>query len=150
MGRLREKRPSPALVVAIVALIAALAGTAIAQEATTSAKPVTKKKAKKIAKKQANKAVDNLLPIGGTDLGDIREESQTFQVNAATTVDQRVDCDSDERVISGGSRWDNFPGTAFVGITQVDRREENGWRAGGRNFTAATQPFTVYAYCLEP
>jgi hypothetical protein len=34
--RLSQSRPSPALVVAIAALIAALAGTAIAQEATTS------------------------------------------------------------------------------------------------------------------
>jgi len=58
--RLSQSRPSPALVVAIVALVAAVAGTAIAQEATTSAKPVTKKKVKKIARKQINKLAPGL------------------------------------------------------------------------------------------
>jgi hypothetical protein len=43
-------------VVAILALVAAVGGTAVAQEATTSA--VSKKKVKKIAKKQAKKYFD--------------------------------------------------------------------------------------------
>ena len=46
----------PGLVVAVVALIAALAGTAVAQQATTS--QVTKKKVKKISKKQAKNYFD--------------------------------------------------------------------------------------------
>jgi len=139
---------SPALVVAVLALIAALAGTAIAGPTATTS--ISKKKTKKIALNQANKVVDGILPIGASELGDIREESETFQVAVNGTVNETVDCESDERVISGGSRWDNFPGIPFVGITQVDKREGNGWRAGGRNFTGAIQPFTVYAYCLEP
>jgi biotin carboxyl carrier protein len=56
MRRLTQARPSPALIVAILALVAAVAGTAVAQQATTS--QVTKKKAKKIAKKQAKKYFD--------------------------------------------------------------------------------------------
>ena len=56
MRRTMRARPSPAIVVAILALVAALAGTAVAEQATTSKqKPVTKKKVKKIAKKQVNK-----------------------------------------------------------------------------------------------
>lgn len=134
--------------VAVIALIAALAGTAVAADpiATSS---ISKKKTKKIAKNQANKAVNAVLPIGADELGDIREESQTFQVNSGQTVSQTVNCESDERVISGGSRWDNFNAPIFV-ITQEDKRDGNGWRAGGVNATGATQPFTVYAYCLEP
>jgi hypothetical protein len=48
------RRPSPAMVVAIVALIAALGGTAI------GAAFVTKKQAKKIAKNQVNKLAPGL------------------------------------------------------------------------------------------
>jgi hypothetical protein len=52
--RLRGLRPSPAIVIAVLALVAAVAGTAVAggPGATTS---VSKKKAKQIAKKQVNK-----------------------------------------------------------------------------------------------
>ena len=53
MRRLRQARPSPALIVAILALVAAVAGTAVAEQATTS--KVTTKKVKKISKKQATK-----------------------------------------------------------------------------------------------
>jgi hypothetical protein len=149
MRRLRQARPRPAFVVAVAALIAALAGTAIASDpvATTS---ISKKKTKKIAKKQANKAVDAVLPLGASNLGEIREESETFNIAGNVAESHTVDCNDDEQVISGGSKWDNFPGNPFVGITQADHRDGNGWRAGGRNFTGAAQPFTVYAYCLQP
>jgi hypothetical protein len=146
MHRSKRGRPSPAIIVAVLALVAALGGTAVAEQATTS---ITKKKTKKIAKRVANKQIALTLPIGSGELATIEERSETFQVAANSTVDQTVNCNQDETVISGGSRWDNFPGQAFVGITQVDKREGNGWRAGGRNFTGATQPFTVYAYCLS-
>jgi len=62
----RLKGGSPALVVAVLALVAAVAGTAVAEEATTSAKPVTKKKAKKIA----NKEIDKRFPVGADDIAD--------------------------------------------------------------------------------
>ena len=50
----QHRRPSPAILVAVIALVAALAGTALAgPDATTSA--ITKKKAKKIARKESSK-----------------------------------------------------------------------------------------------
>ena len=70
MSEIKRGRPSPAILVAIVALVAALAGTAVAEEATTSAKPVTKKKVKKIARKQANKQIDKRLPWQTDDIAD--------------------------------------------------------------------------------
>ena len=64
MRRMMRAGPSPAMVVAILALVAALAGTAVAEEATTSAKkPVTKKKVKKIATKQADKEIEALAVL---------------------------------------------------------------------------------------
>jgi hypothetical protein len=60
-GRIRSSRPSPAIIVAVLALVAALAGTAVAgPNASTSA--VSKKKVKKIAKKQAVKQINELAP----------------------------------------------------------------------------------------
>jgi hypothetical protein len=152
MTRLKRSRPSPALVVAVLALVAALAGTAVAADPVAQTS-ISKKKTKKIAKNQAIKQIDlfadEAFPVGGDELGTIDEHQQTFQVTAGTTTSQTVNCDEGERVISGGSRWDNFNAPIFV-ITQEDKREGNGWRAGGVNGTGATQPFTVYAYCLAP
>ena len=56
----RRVRPSAAMIVAVAALVAALAGTAVAadQGATTSA--LNKKKVKKIATKQVNKLAPGL------------------------------------------------------------------------------------------
>lgn len=79
----RMKGRSPALIVAVLALVAAVAGTAVAEEATTSAKPVTKTKAKKIAKKE----VDKKFPIGVGDIDAGVLQPRAFgQVNNNGTV----------------------------------------------------------------
>jgi hypothetical protein len=153
MTRLKRSRPSPALIVGVLALVAALAGTAVAADPVAQTS-ISKKKTKRIATNKANKAVEAFaeatFPIGGGDLGEITERSQTNQIANGTTTSQTVNCESEERVISGGSRWDNFATTPIAVFTQEDKREGNGWRAGGINVSGATQPFTVYAYCLEP
>jgi hypothetical protein len=56
MKRIFRKHPSPAMVVAIVALIVALTGTAV------GAVFITKKQAKKIAKNQANNEISKRAP----------------------------------------------------------------------------------------
>ena len=69
MRRLSHSRPSPAVVVVALALVAALAGTALAgSDATTSA--ISKKKVKKIAQKQIDKAIDGVLPVGSENIAD--------------------------------------------------------------------------------
>ena len=66
MSRIKKAMPSPAMLVAIVALVAALGGTAVAEVATTSLSKKDTKKVKKIAnkqgKKQANKQIDKKAP----------------------------------------------------------------------------------------
>jgi hypothetical protein len=60
------RRPSPAIIVAVLALVAALAGTAIAgPNASTSA--VSKKKVKKIATKQIKKLAPGLSVASATN-----------------------------------------------------------------------------------
>jgi hypothetical protein len=69
MGWISDARPSPAIVIAVLALIAALTGTAVAgPDASSSA--VNKKKVKKIARKQANKQINARLPFGTDDIAD--------------------------------------------------------------------------------
>jgi hypothetical protein len=65
MSRAKGARPSPAIVVAVLALVAALAGTAIAGPGAETSK-LNKAKVKNIAKKQINKT----LPIDSGELAD--------------------------------------------------------------------------------
>jgi hypothetical protein len=60
MRRIIRSRPSPTMLVAVLALVAALAGTAVAGPTATTS--VSKKKVKKIAKKQAIKQINELAP----------------------------------------------------------------------------------------
>ena len=61
MGGIR-RRPSPAIVVAVLALVAAVAGTAIAADPVATSSKLTKKKVKKTAKKVANKQITKRAP----------------------------------------------------------------------------------------
>jgi hypothetical protein len=155
MARLKRSRPSPALVVGVLALVAALAGTAVAADpvATTS---VSKKKTKKIAKKQAIKqidlAFDDAFPVGGDELGAIDEHSQSTTITANTTGTAEATCDDPgERVISGGWR-DNAPATTTsLAVPYEDHRTANatGWRASAIAL-GTDRTITAFAYCIEP
>ena len=75
MGRRMSRRPSAAMVVAVVALSFALVGTAVAgPDALTSA--ITKSKVKKIAKKQAKKQINNLA--GGLTVANATSNRASF------------------------------------------------------------------------
>ncbi len=65
MSRIKRARPSPAIVVAVLALVAALGGSAVAEQATTAGKNLNKKQKKqvrKISDKRANKQIDKAEP----------------------------------------------------------------------------------------
>ena len=63
MSQIKRARPSPAILVAVIALVAALGGSAVAEVATTSKlDKKEKKQVKKLAKKQANKRIDKREP----------------------------------------------------------------------------------------
>ena len=83
MGRMTGSRRSPAIVVAVLALVAAVAGTAVAGDpgATIS---VSKKKTKQIAKKQAKKQVNRLAP--GIANEEITKRAPGLSVNHANTA----------------------------------------------------------------
>jgi hypothetical protein len=133
------------MIVAVVALVAALAGTAVASDpvATTS---VTKKKTKQIAKRIANRAVADALPIGSGELATIDEHTEIVTIAANSHQSVTAACDAGETVISGGFRW------IHEGLGNLDvrasHREGNTWRAAGRNNTNTAREFRVHAYCL--
>ena len=145
MKRLRHARPSPALLISVVALVAAVAGTAVAADPVANTS-VTKKKVKKIAKKQANKAVARTLPIGFGELAAIDEHTETISVPANSHEGVTASCESGESVISGGWRW-TYTGSNNVEVRE-DQCEGNGWRASGRNDTGSPKELRVHAYCL--
>jgi hypothetical protein len=65
MKRLRDSQPNPALAVAVLALVAAVAGTAVAADpvATTAAlNRAEKTKVKNIARAQAKQQINKLAP----------------------------------------------------------------------------------------
>jgi hypothetical protein len=161
MTRLMRSRPSPALIVAVVALVAALAGTAVAADPLASTS-VSKKKTKKIAKKQANKAVDAFatatFPISGAELATIEERSasETIPVSAGGVISEETataNCQTGERVISGGwtTELEANAATTIAALQYEDKRTDNGWQASAGNLsTTNTNELTAYAYCLAP
>ena len=126
------RRPSPAMVIAIVALFAALGGTAV------GAKVLGKKQVKNIANTQANNVfsqrsgtltrvqVSRLIPAGGID-----------------TV--TATCPPGQGVVSGGAIFISGGGEIFIDDTEGSR---NSWVVGGDNFD---QPISAevraIAYC---
>jgi hypothetical protein len=165
MGKLRSVLPSPALVVGIVALVAAVAGTAVAHRASTSAKQVTVKRVKRIANQQIN----NRLPLKAANiangaittaklasgavkagqLGTVTVRNGTEEIlqdGTGGTADAH--CNPGERLIAGGAVGPNAastPGWALYDSSPTD----NGWRARARNNTGGQEGFYAVALCLQ-
>jgi hypothetical protein len=108
MSQIKKARPSPAMVVALLALIAAVAGTAIADPFAD--KSISAKKTKKIANKQITKragglTVGNAKNLGGTPASAYGLKPDWVLVNAAGGIVQQ----------SGGISVTKFsPGVYFV------------------------------------
>ena len=98
MDRLKDARPRPALIVAIVALVAALAGTAVAEQATTS--KLTTKKVKKIAKKQVEKLAPG-LSVANAD--NATNADSATNADNATNADQLGGASLDSLTIGRGT-----------------------------------------------
>jgi hypothetical protein len=123
MGLLKGARPSPAIVIAILALVAGVTGAAVAQP--TAKKAVTKKKVKKIAKKQAIKQINELAP-GLSVAGAIN----------ATNADNAANANA----------LQGKPASAFASKTSEPYREidtpgqppfQNAWSNNGAGFSTA-------------
>ena len=176
MSTIKRARPSPALVISIVAMFAALGGGAFAATATTSKQALNNKgnlqknvvKKNNIAKnavvkaKIKNNAVSEKKLKGesvtSSKLGEgsvkaSQVGSITEVVGTPTTVLENtigsatVSCPADSKVVSGGYDT-NSNAAANLGLETENRRTDNGWRASIFSFNDPSQ-LTAYAYCLE-
>jgi hypothetical protein len=124
MEKLRTSRPSPAIALAVLAIVAALAGTAIAgPDGSTSA--LTKSKVKKIATKQVNRLAPGLSVAHATSAdtatnattADSAAQAETADnATKALNADELDDLNSTEFQRSGASGSD----TADAGTVPID------------------------------
>jgi hypothetical protein len=89
MRRIKQTKPSPALLVAVVALVAALAGTAVGGMAVTSLSKKETKQVRKIANKKAKsqdkKQDERNFPVDSSQVGDAAVTSPKIADGAATS-----------------------------------------------------------------
>lgn len=154
MNDKRTKRPSPALVVAMVALFVALGGTAGA--VVTAAVPLAKRaltadNAKKLAGQTPAQIAEQAAGMPGpasSAAGLVTIKTGTWSLASGSSSDFSIACDSPQKAIAGGwddpngwaHSWDDRPspdGSAWrVYITTSDNAP--GMQSGG-----------LYAVCIK-
>jgi hypothetical protein len=157
MKRLNLGRPSPAIIVAVVALVAALAGTAVAGPGAVTSK-LSKAKVKLISQKQAKKVLKQEAPnltVGAanalTDLEYVRSNATT--VNPAQSGSAIATCPSGKYVTGGGGA-----GADVTSLETLASHPSNGnqgqlgytaWEYRVHNSGAAPHAVTAYAICAS-
>jgi hypothetical protein len=140
----RIPHPSPALVVALVALFVALSGTAVAATIVAHAKLADN--ATKLQGKTASQ-VAQLAPAPASLGGYVTVKSAAWTLNPGLVGDFTATCDSGQKAISGG-----FDSTQGVGFS-VDTRptpDGSGWRVFLLNASdTAAASGSIYAVCLR-
>jgi hypothetical protein len=123
MGSIRTSRPSSAIVVAALALVGALVGTALAgTDATTSA--INKKKVKKIATKQINKLAPG-LSVASAETANVANRATTANTANSATQAQNASTANGVRPIKVSfAAPSGTPATAFVNQGGVRMRGE--------------------------
>jgi hypothetical protein len=150
----KRGRPSPAIVVAVVALVAALAGTAVAGPGDDGG--INKSLVKKLAKKKANQQIKKATPWDAADLGvdSVHAEelagilthgqSATVPPTGFAGTEIVANCLAGEKLISGGVRAPT--GDILMG---EEHQQGQGWRAEVHNFGPNPEVVQVEAYCLD-
>jgi hypothetical protein len=140
----RIPHPSPALVVALVALFVALSGTAVAATIVAHAKLADN--ATKLQGKSAAQ-VAQLAPAPASLGGYLTVKSAPWSLNAGQASNFTAVCDAGQKAISGG--FDNPQGFGF----NVDTRptpDGGGWQilmVNASNTAGASG--SIYAVCLR-
>ena len=109
MERLRGRKPSPAMVVSIIALVFALAGSAAAGVATISAlSKKEKKQTRNIADSEVNKLAPGLSVKSAGALAGGGLKQSAFKLSVAVTLDYRASRPRAAR------RWTATPSRGWV------------------------------------
>ena len=157
MKRLNLGRPSPAIIVAVVALVAALAGTAVAGPGAVTSK-LSKAKVKLISQKQAKKVLNQEAPnltVGAanalSNLEYVRSTATT--VNPGQSGSAIATCPNGKYVTGGGGA-----GTDVTSLETLASQPSNGnqgqlgytaWEYRVHNSGAAPHAVHAYAICAS-
>jgi hypothetical protein len=167
----QPRMPSPAILVAMLALVAAIAGPAVAgQDASTSA--ITQKKIKQIVTKQIKKLAPGLSVASADTLDnlnstDFRRSNEVIGANDLGTITQRstlsadiapgaqgsaaAQCNAGEQFLSGGNDVAaSMGGDVDVSVVASRRESPNGWRVFVENEGTGNAVVNTHVYCLEP
>jgi len=168
MSRIKRTRPSPAILIAVLALVAALAGTAVAgPDASTSiSRKATKKIAKKEAKKQDKKQNKKNFPVGTSQIANsavtgakLADNELTYNRSDIVSVAAGADgsaiavCPSGTSATGGGGA---YPAASMVQILQsnpsngtVGQAGFTAWEIRIRNGAAVPRNLRAYVICAK-
>jgi hypothetical protein len=147
----RARRFSPALVVSIAALFAALSGAAMALpgQNTVNSGDIIDQKVKardlKTASVKADEIGEGIQPRTNSVVVDGNTANNGHYIVESTTSS----CAPGEELVSGSASWNNSPNEElFVQEVILDHTNEEVTAAGG-NDTAADRTLFVVAHCLQ-
>jgi hypothetical protein len=166
MGRLKRfiRRPSPAGVLAFIALGAALGGTATALPGTLSVQANDLRTGSVTARAIRTDAVREAEIQAGAvqdaELGDIVVRSDTNSLGDGSSGRAEASCDAGERMIGGGGKTQQSAPDAIFhgshpsiggGVAPVDGNGFDAWNANATNEIGnlATVDVVAWAICLQ-
>jgi hypothetical protein len=160
------KKPSPALVIAVLALFVSLSGTAVAAGIVPLAKRALNADKAKVANRakvaDTAKVADNAKKVGGqTAAGIITQAAQTpgpaSSAAGLLSIKQATDsiapssgreiviaCDAGKKVVSGG--WSTTTDAFGLDSRPISDSAWSIWLGNGS--TTAAAPVTLYAVCI--
>jgi hypothetical protein len=158
MKRLRIGRPSPALLVAVLALVAGLTGTALAGGPGAVASKLTKSKVKTISQKQANKVLKQQAPnlevgsaVALTQLEYV--QSNVVTVNAGEDGSAIANCPAGKFATGGGGAYPAASGVQVINDHptngNVEQAGYTGWEYRIRNGSAVPRNLRAYVICAS-
>lgn len=139
MHRIRFRVPSPAMVIALIALFVALTGTAVAAGIVPKAKVALN--ALKLQGKSAQQ-VAALAPAPASVSGLVNVKTTAWSLGGGAVNDFTVSCDSGQKVTGGG-----FDGPA-IGFQTRPGSDGASWKVLLANLSdSSTSSGTLYAVC---
>jgi hypothetical protein len=145
MRKVPIKRPSAAMIVAVVALSLSLVGTGVA--ATISLSKGEKQTVRKIVNQRISKQAPNVAALANV----VAREGTAVTVPAGGTVDGFAKCNQGEKLVGGGSEalgiFGNAGNNGYIQYDGPDSNVANQWKV--KVYSAAGTPLTVTAYCQK-
>ena len=154
----KRRLPSPALVIAVMALFVALGGTAVAAGVVPLAKralSADKAKLSDNAKKLGGKTAAQLTTEAAAKAGPASSASglvavrtTSFALNPDEEKEFLIPCSAGEKALSGGFTYDNP--ALVMAVDSVPTADAAGWRLYLVNFSDTTGASgTLQAVCLR-